>query len=198
MPPDHPHHPHHPKRRQAGAWLLALASGPVWAQAPLPLSELALPGRLLMLRHANAPGVGDPPQLRLGDCSTQRNLDAAGRAQASALGRKVASVGVRQAKVYSSQWCRCLDTARLLGLGPVAELPALNSFFEMADTREGNLAALRAFVAGLPQNAPLVVMVTHQVTISAMAGRGVASGHGVLLQLDGSAQPRWLGDVAPG
>lgn len=166
------------RRRQASALLLALASAPGWAETPLPLAELTRPGRLLLLRHANASGVGDPPMFRLGDCASQRNLDAAGRAQAMALGRQLAQAGVRQARVLSSQWCRCLDTARLLGLGPVTELPALNSLFDLTDTREANLTALRAFVAGLPTDAPLVLMVTHQVTISAMAGRAVAAGGG--------------------
>ncbi len=82
--------------------------------ATLPLSELAKPGRVLILRHAEAPGVGDPPGFRLGDCATQRNLNESGRRQAQALGARLANAGVTTAQVYSSQWCRCLETARLL------------------------------------------------------------------------------------
>jgi phosphohistidine phosphatase SixA len=165
------------------------------AAGPLPLTELAKPGRVLMLRHANAPGIGDPPGFRPGDCSTQRNLDAVGRAQAAALGDRLAKAGVARAKVYSSQWCRCLETARLLKQGPVTELPALNSFFGRAQDGEATLAALRAFLASLPTDGPPVVLVTHQVTISAFTGQGVASGGGTVFELNGSGAPRVLGEV---
>ncbi len=164
------------------------------AAEPLPLEELGKPGRVLMLRHANAPGIGDPPGFRLADCSTQRNLDAAGRAQAAQLGERLARAGVTRAQVYSSQWCRCLETARLLNLGPVRELPALNSFYGRTQDREANLAALRAFLASLPNDGPPVVLVTHQVTISAFTGQGAESGGGALLELNGSGAPRVLGE----
>src|SRR5512145_2006256 len=99
--------------------LLAFLTQAALAANPIALSELAKPGRVLMLRHATAPGTGDPPNFRLDDCATQRNLDAAGRAQAALLGRRLAQAGIERAKIYSSQWCRCLETARLLELGPV-------------------------------------------------------------------------------
>ena len=174
---------------------LVLLAFTAHAAEPLPLGELAKPGRVLMLRHANAPGIGDPPNFKLDDCSTQRNLDAAGRAQAAKLGERLATAGVARAQVYSSQWCRCLETARLLKLGPVTELPALNSFFGRAQDGEATLAALRAFLASLPTDGPPVVLVTHQVTISAFTGRGVASGGGTVFELIGSGAPRVLGEV---
>lgn len=177
------------------AALVVLAVATAHAAEPLPLTELAKPGRVLMLRHANAPGIGDPPQFRLDDCSTQRNLDAAGRAQATQLGERLASAGVARAKVYSSQWCRCLETARLLKLGPVEAQPALNSFFGRAQDRDANLAALRAFLAGLPTDGTPVVLVTHQLTISALTGLGVASGGGAIFELDRSGTPRLLGTI---
>jgi phosphohistidine phosphatase SixA len=176
---------------------LVLFAFAVAAQAagPVPLAELAKPGRLLMLRHANAPGTGDPPSFRQGDCATQRNLDATGRAQAAKLGERLAKAGVTRAKVYSSQWCRCLETARLLKLGPVTELPALNSFYGRTQDREANLAALRAFLAGLPAGAAPVVLVTHQFTINAFTGQGTVSGGGTLFELNGSGAPRVLGEI---
>ena len=161
------------------------------------LAELAKPGRVLMLRHANAPGTGDPSSFSLDDCSTQRNLDQAGRAQALELGKRLAQAGVRQAKVYSSQWCRCLDTARLLNLGPVEPLPALNSFYTRSHERETTLAALRVFLAGLPTTGAPVVLVTHQVTITAFNGEGAATGSGSLFELNGSGEPRLLGSIKP-
>ena len=157
------------------------------------LAELARPGGILLMRHAVAPGFGDPAAFRLGDCATQRNLDATGREQARALGARLRAAGIRRAQVYSSQWCRCLETARLLGLGEVEPLPALNSFFDRPQERERKLAAVRAFLAGLPADGAPVVLVTHQVTVSGITGRGVASGGGYVLRLDASGAPQVVG-----
>lgn len=185
---------HRVAMRCACVAVLVVFAATVRAAEPLPLAELGKPGRVLMLRHANAPGIGDPPGFRLDDCSTQRNLDAAGRAQAAQLGERLARAGVARAQVYSSQWCRCLETARLLNLGPVTELPALNSFYGRTQDREANLAALRAFLARLPADGPPVVLVTHQFTISAFTGQGAESGGGTLFELNGSGAPRVLGE----
>ena len=141
--------PRHRAALRTLAIALLFACGAAAAQT-VALAELAKPGRVLMLRHANAPGTGDPPQFRLDDCATQRNLDAAGRAQARRLGEQLARAGITKARVFSSQWCRCLETARLLDLGSVDPLPALNSFYPKPDEREARMAALRAFLAGLP------------------------------------------------
>jgi phosphohistidine phosphatase SixA len=140
-------------------------------------------GHVLLLRHALAPGTGDPPDFRLNDCATQRNLSDRGRAQARAIGEWLRARGIERAEIYSSQWCRAMETARLLDLGPVAPLPALNSFFGRPDDRQPNLAALRAFFASQPTKSPLLVMVTHQVTITALTGVFPSSGEGVLLRL---------------
>lgn len=183
-----------PFARWLAAALVALAPAAP-AQAPDALAELARPGHALILRHALAPGFGDPPQFRLGDCATQRNLDAAGREQARALGARLREAGIREAKVYSSQWCRCLETARLLGLGAVEPLPALNSFHGRPEERESKLAAVRAFLAALPRDGRPVVLVTHQVTVSGITGRGILSGGGYVLRLDGSGAPPVMGTV---
>ena len=140
-------------------------------------------GHILMIRHALAPGTGDPANFRIGDCSTQRNLDDRGREQAKAIGKWLRATGLTSARVYSSQWCRCLETAELLEMGPVTELPALNSFYELAQNREPNLKALRKFIAEQPSDGTLIILVTHLVTISAIANEGVSSGEGVLLEL---------------
>ena len=144
-------------------------------------------GHILMIRHALAPGTGDPAHFRIGDCSTQRNLDDRGRRQAKAIGDWLRSNGITSARVYSSQWCRCLETAKLLEMGSVAELPALNSFYEMTQDREPNLRALRTFIAQQPSDGVLVILVTHFVTISAVAHEAVSSGEGVLLELNEDA-----------
>ncbi len=177
------------------AAVIALITAPAAAASPVPVSELAKPGRVLLLRHAIAPGVGDPPQFQLRECDTQRNLDAAGRRQAARLGQSIAQAGARNVKVYAGQWCRTLETARLLGLGPVTELPALNSFFGQPDRREGNLDGVRKFLAALPADGPLVILVTHQVTVTGITGIYPDSGGGAVLQLDGSAVPKVIGEL---
>ena len=141
-------------------------------------------GHVLMLRHAFAPGTGDPANFRIGDCSTQRNLDDRGREQAAAIGKLLRSKGISSARVYSSQWCRCYETAELLEMGSVAELPALNSFYELTQDREPNLKSLRKFIAEQPNDGVLVILVTHFVAISAITAEGVSSGEGVLLKLN--------------
>lgn len=174
---------------------LALLS-PVAAQVPLPLAELRPAGRVLMLRHAHAPGFSDPPQFVIGDCATQRNLDDAGRAQARLLGERLRAAGIVRARVLSSQWCRCLETAHLLDLGPVEALPALNSFFGRPEWREPNLAALRKFLAGLPTDGEAIILVTHQVVVDAFRPGSTPVAGGSLFQLNGSGSPSWLGRIA--
>lgn len=174
---------------------IALSTAPAALASPVPLSELAKPGSVLLLRHAIAPGVGDPPHFQLRDCNSQRNLDAAGRQQAARLGKRIAGIGIRGAQIYAGQWCRTLETARLLGLGPVSELPALNSFFGQPDKREGNLEGLRKFLAALPADGPLVILVTHQVTVTGITGIYPDSGGGAVLQLDGSPVQKVIGEL---
>jgi phosphohistidine phosphatase SixA len=139
-----------------------------------------------MIRHAYAPGSGDPANFQIGDCATQRNLNDVGREQARHIGKWLRARGITAARVYTSQWCRCRETAELLGLGPVAALPALNSFYERPRDREPNLAALRDFLARQPAKGPLVVLVTHYVTIAGITDEAVSSGEGVLLRLQES------------
>jgi len=136
------------------------------------IKHLTSGGHIHMIRHAYAPGTGDPANFKIGDCATQRNLDSSGRTQARAIGDWLRSKGIKVANVYSSQWCRCLETARLLDLGTVAELPALNSFYEFPQDREPNIEALRSFIANLPPNGELIIMVTHFVTILEITGEG--------------------------
>jgi phosphohistidine phosphatase SixA len=183
----------------AGVTLGVLVVTCQWAMPaePFPLERLNEGGYAVMLRHATAPGVGDPENFRLGDCATQRNLSDEGRAQARRLGERLRAQGIASAEVYSSQWCRCLETAELLDLGPVEQLPALNSFFSRPADRASTLEALRRFLADLAEDGPPVILVTHQVTISALTGRGAASGEAVVLEVDGTGQPPVAGTIEP-
>jgi Histidine phosphatase superfamily (branch 1) len=181
-----------------GGWMLLLNAlfSPLAIASEVDLAtRLQQGGHVLMLRHAHAPGFGDPPGFQLDDCATQRNLDASGRAQAVAIGEWLRRQGVREARVYSSQWCRSLETARLLNFGPVTPLLALNSFFERTQERMSSLVALNAFFARQPADGPLLILVTHFVNIQAVTDSSVGSGEGVLLQLQAGAAPRVVGRV---
>ncbi len=176
-----------------GLGLLLLVVTAAAAEPNRLVEQIGAGGHVLMIRHANAPGNGDPDHFRIGDCSTQRNLDDRGRSQARRIGQWLRSRGIESARVYASQWCRCLETAALIGLGPVAELPALNSFYERPQDREPNLAALQSFLAKQPADGPLIVLVTHFVTISAITDEGVSSGEAVVMRLKGAGGAEVLG-----
>lgn len=153
---------------------------------------LKQPGAVALMRHADAPGTGDPSEFRLGDCATQRNLGPEGRAQAARLGQEFRRRGVAVSQMLVSQWCRTRDTATLMGLAPVVDAPdALNSFFERRSEREAATAALRRRLQALPTDAAAVVMVTHQVNITALTGVFPQSGEMVVLQRgpDGAHRP---------
>lgn len=145
-------------------------------------------GVAILLRHAQTePGVGDPPGFRVGDCSTQRNLSPEGRRQAERIGASLAAQRVRVDRVLSSQWCRCLDTARLAFPGLTVEPDrALNSFFDDRSTEPQQTRAVRAKIGAVhaPAN---VAFVTHQVNILALTGEGVGSGEAVLVRSAGGS-----------
>jgi len=128
-----------------------------------------------------APGTGDPASFVLDDCSTQRNLDDRGRAQARAIGQALRDRGHGFDAVLTSQWCRCRETARLLDLGPVEDLPALNSFFAQRDQADPRTAAARDRIRALPATGRWI-MVTHQVNIRALTGLAPRSGEIVLVR----------------
>jgi broad specificity phosphatase PhoE len=158
--------------------------------------RIARGGLVLLLRHARTePGIGDPPGFRLDDCATQRNLSPEGRADARALGTYLRASGLLQAELRSSAWCRCRETAELLGLGQVAHEPALDSFFEDRSQAAERTVALRAILAGWPGPATLV-LVTHQVNITAATGLATAMGEALLVEP--TAGGRILGRLSPG
>lgn len=160
------------------ALLLALST---WSLARTATADetawaaLREPGTVAIMRHALAPGTGDPAGFVLDDCTTQRNLDDRGRAQARAVGDAFRARDIRVDRVLTSQWCRCRETAQLLELAPVEDLPALNSFFAERSMRDARTAAVRAFLRDLGPN-DRVVLVSHQVNIQALTGRGTRSG----------------------
>ncbi len=159
------------------------ASGQSGYEAAL-WAALASGGHVALLRHALAPGTGDPAGFRLEDCATQRNLSPAGRGQARALGERFRKNGAANVAVFSSLWCRCLETARLLDLGEVTPLPALNSFFRDPSREAAQTAALRRLIRERGGGKSLV-LVTHQVNITALTGVFPQSGEIVVVRPEG-------------
>jgi phosphohistidine phosphatase SixA len=124
-------------------------------------------GHVALIRHGNAPpGYGDPPGFKIDDCKTQRNLDERGREQARALGEAFRQHGVRVDLVLSSPWCRCLETARLLAVGPVETSWAL---IPMQPSATGRLHELQELVAAW-RGPGTLVLVTHGFTVQALLG----------------------------
>lgn len=152
----------------------------MWAGvlAPTTYADEALWGKLkqgghvVLIRHAaTEPGVGDTPGFKLDDCKTQRNLSEAGRAEARRLGEAFRSHGVPVSEMRSSQWCRCLETARL-AFGEahrVEPWSTLNSLFHERSREAEQMRAVSALGAGVkpPRN---LVLVTHNFNIQAIAG----------------------------
>jgi phosphohistidine phosphatase SixA len=122
-------------------------------------------GHVALIRHGNAPPGygGDPPGFKIDDCATQRNMDERGRAQARALGEAFRQHGVRVDKILSSPWCRCLETARLLALGPVENTWAVAA----SDKSPDRLAALKQIVSSW-RGPDTLVVVTHALTVQAL------------------------------
>ncbi len=152
--------------------------------SPVTPADLSEPvAYVVLLRHALAPGTGDPANFQLEDCSTQRNLSDEGRAQARQIGQAFRDRGVAVQQVLSSQWCRCLETAELMDVGTVIPYPALNSFFRDRRTAEAQTTETKQFF--LTQETPgVIVMVTHQVNITGITDIVPRSGEAVVVQVD--------------
>ncbi len=145
------------------------------------LADFKAGNQIALLRHALAPGTGDPENFMLGDCTTQRNLSQAGRDQAIRIGDRFKQAGITVADVYTSEWCRCRETAELLGLGIPVPLPSLNSFFRNYEREDPQTEALYTWLGSQQLSRPLI-LVTHQVNITAFSSIYPASGEVVLMR----------------
>ena len=134
---------------------------------------------VLFLRHALAPGFGDPARFSIDDCRTQRNLSLPGRDQARRIGAYLRNEAIDIRVILSSRWCRCVETAAELGLGPFTTHDGLNSFFDGHVDRDETIELLRAQLdrtAGTRTDGQVTLMVTHQVVITAITGIAPQSG----------------------
>ncbi|MEG3846092.1 histidine phosphatase family protein [Microcoleus sp. herbarium19] len=151
-------------------------------QAGWQLLQRGETGLVVAMRHAIAPGTGDPANFKLGDCSTQRNLSPQGQTQAKQIGAEFRKRNIKIARVLSSQWCRCLETAKLLNLGKVEPFPALNSFFSDSSKKSGQTAAIRKLIVDNRNTKGAIITVTHQVNITAITDIVPQSGEAVILK----------------
>lgn len=161
-------------------WLTtgAQASEAIW-------EAVRAPGSVVVLRHSYAPGTFDPPDARIDDCTTQRNLDETGRAQARRVGEAFRRQGIAVGAVRSSPRCRCLDTGRL-AFGKAEAWGPLGGSLRDETLRQRQLAAIRQAIAGHREGPPLV-LVTHGSVVTDLTGLNVQMGAFVVLrrQADG-------------
>ena len=144
-------------------------------QDPVSAALAQTDANVVFMRHALAPGYGDPDDFQIEDCNTQRNLDAAGRRQAEAIGHYFRDHQITFTAILSSRWCRCTETAEQLNYGSWSEFDGLNSFFEGHVDRQETLKLLQDKLNSLSSD-ELVLMITHQVVISAVTGISPPSG----------------------
>jgi phosphohistidine phosphatase SixA len=151
-------------------------------------------GYVLLMRHTLAPGVADPANFRVGDCSTQRNLNDQGRQDARDIGQWIKRREVRILRVESSRWCRAKETAKLLGLGPVRLNKNLDSLFQDEDAlNDPQTANIRKRIVSHRNSSGLLIFVGHFVNISAVVGVSVDSGEGVLVRANAQGQIKVMG-----
>ena len=148
------------------------ASDAIW-------EALRAPGSVVIVRHSYAPGTFDPPDAKLDDCSTQRNLDDNGRAQAKRIGEAFRAHGIAVGAVRSSPRCRCLDTAQL-AFGKAEPWGVLQGALRDDALRRRQLAEIRKAIDAHRDGPPLV-LVTHGSVVSDLTGLNVAMGAFVVL-----------------
>ena len=147
---------------------------------------------VVLVRHAaTVAGLGDPPGFRIDDCNTQRNLSDEGRADARRIGEKFRAERVRIAKVYTSPWCRCRETA-MLAFGQAEDWSPLSSIFDVPHHEAEYTERVKKRIALYARKPPggTVIMVTHNVNIAALSKHSVATGEMVLMRPDGCCDAR--------
>lgn len=160
-------------RRALALLVLGAATASAWGDDAATWSALREGGVVALMRHGDAPGVGDPPGWRLDDCATQRNLSERGRAEARAVGVRLRAERIAIGRVVSSPWCRCVDTATLADVGPVQVEPAFANAFVLRERRDALSERGRAVIAGW-RGPGVLLVVTHGENIQALTGRSPA------------------------
>jgi hypothetical protein len=177
---------------------LALASLRSWAaQDPDAEALLRKGGVVAAFRHSLAPGTFDPPGFRLGDCSTQRNLNDEGRAQARSVGAWFQQRQLQPGKVLSSPWCRCVDSATL-AFGTPQVWAALGSPHGSPETTStAHLRELRAALATASSRpGRFEAWFTHMFVLSDLANTNASSGEALILRADTRGKTEVLARLA--
>lgn len=167
----------------------AAANEAVWQQ-------LRQGGQVVLMRHAETtPGVGDPPNFRIDDCATQRNLSPQGRADARRIGMALRAGGVRVGDVLTSRWCRAVETAQL-AFGRYAIWPELNSLFHDRARQDAQNRAVRRRIGAFrgPEN---LFLVGHGSNILALTGIHPSMGAMVVVTPGGARDFTVLGQLGP-
>jgi len=152
-------------------------------------------GHVVLLRHTiTTPGAGDPPGMRLDDCSTQRNLTDEGRRHARRIGEEWRARGITVERVLSSPWCRCLETARL-AFGSAEASEPLSNLYGRGENRERQVRQMRA-MAGEKRGRGNLVLVSHGSTILALTGVSPATGEMVIVTPQGAGRFTVAGRLA--
>jgi phosphohistidine phosphatase SixA len=144
------------------------------------ISELKEGGKIIFIRHAYAPGSGDPDNFDINDCDTQRNLNDSGKLQAKKIGNYFKKNKIPINMVVSSEWCRCKETAFLAFKNFETE-NFLNSFFNPKFLKNKNkqMKELKKYINEW-QNEENLVLVTHYVVILEALGYASSSGEMVI------------------
>ena len=150
-----------------------------YARSEFETIKNSISANVIFLRHALAPGFGDPNNFIKQDCSTQRNLNNKGRLQARFIGQYLKASKIRFSEILTSEWCRCIDTTKELNLGKWDTFSGLNSFFEGHEKKYKVMDKLRKKLGSLGHS-DLVLLVTHQVVIFEQTGIAPKSGEMVL------------------
>tara|TARA_S200000501_G_scaffold149987_1_gene141426 strand:+ start:227 stop:820 length:594 start_codon:yes stop_codon:yes gene_type:complete len=156
-----------------------LVATEVTARSEIETVRKSISANVIFLRHALAPGNGDPVDFIKEDCSTQRNLNDEGRSQARLLGDYLKKSNIRFSEILTSEWCRCIDTAKELDLGQWETFSGLNSFFQGHEKKYHVMDKLWKKIDSL-NFSDLVLFVTHQVVITEITGEVPRSGEMVL------------------
>ena len=164
-----------------------------YARSELETIRKGISANVIFLRHALAPGFGDPDNFIKQDCSTQRNLNNKGRLQARLIGHYLRASKISFSEILTSEWCRCIDTAKELNLGKWETFSGLNSFFEGHEKKDKVMDKLRKKLDSLGHS-DLVLLVTHQVVILAQTGIAPKSGEMVLYNSITKQKSRYMVD----
>ena len=160
-------------------FMILLLVTEVTARSEIVTVKKSISANIIFLRHALAPGVGDPLAFIKEDCSTQRNLNNEGRLQARLIGDYLRQSNIRFSEILTSEWCRCIDTAKELDVGKWKTFSGLNSFFQGHEKKYLVVNKLRKKIKSL-KSSDFVLFVTHQVVITEITGEVPRSGEMVL------------------